>query len=101
MLVNIGDFWPLMGKNCQQIVVYPKMNPLFSKIVPKQWLHACVWPDLHFISEILKYEKFSENRAPAPCNIMCLSNHGLMNTLSLTQLVRMTVHLTYFLQVNN
>ena len=30
-----------MGKNCKNIVVYPKMSTIFSKIVRKHCLHAC------------------------------------------------------------
>ena len=41
MWINIGDLCPLMGKNCQNIVVYPKMSTIFSKIVRKQRLHVC------------------------------------------------------------
>ena len=48
--MNIGNVWPLMGKNCQQILVYPKMSTIFSKIAHKQPLHACVF--LHSCTSI-------------------------------------------------
>ena len=53
-----------MGKNFQQIIVYPKMSAIFSKIVRKQRLHACdfshVCPFLNFLSNL------SSNSASVP-----------------------------------
>ena len=39
--IDIGELWSFMDKNCQRIVVNPKMSTIFSKIVHKQCLYAC------------------------------------------------------------
>ena len=65
-----ADLWALMGKNCQKIVVNPKISTIFLETVRKQCLHASDFfhvfsghmdptEGMHYDVSLLSFQAFS------------------------------------------